>query len=398
MSQENNSKKILVISDTIIFPLDRGNRKRVYNLINMMRGEGHEVDFLYLATYDEEDPKETREFIGEEHFITFRNKKRSLPVFLKRKVRKALELLHVPGLMFKYFTIDERITPDIDDFMRNIYAQGNYDIAWAEYVYMSRALLTAPENVTRVIDSVNAYTFKRQMYESVGYYNYEFALKKNTEAAGLSRGDYVVAIQEAEADFFRSILPASVNVVTIGENMPAGTPRVTASDIVLFVGSHYVVNQEGVKQFIRDILPELKKLNVPFRLQFAGSICKHISDSEEYEKLGYVDDVDATYNTARLVINPVNAGTGLNIKTIEAVSKAIPLVSHEIGVRGLRPSKPFALVAESPKEYAEAIARVLEDDKLAMELSQNAADYMKEYQLGNINAFHEILDYERGKK
>ena len=387
-------KKILFISDTIIMPLDRGNRKRVYNLINMMRENDCEVDFLYLHTYPEENPEETIKFIGKEHFIQFENKKRTFGVFLKRKVRKVLEIAHIPGL-FKYWSVDERISPDITAFMEKLYKENNYDIAWAEYIYTSKALLNAPKNVTRVIDTVNAYTYKRQMYEAVGYKNYEFALTKKTETEGLKRGDYIVAIQEAEEDFFRSILPDKSRIVTIGENMPVEKPYVADSDTILFLGSYYVVNRHGVKHFIKNVLPILKESGVNYHFKLAGSICKHIPDSDEYEKLGYVDDVDVAYREARVVVNPVHEGTGLNIKTIEAVSKAKPLVSRKVGVRGLRPDKPFALVTDDDREYAEDIIKILKDDELAMSLSENAALFMEKYKEKNIASLKEILEFSK---
>ena len=388
-------KRILVISDTIIMPLDRGNRKRVYNQINMMREHGCDVDMLYLATYPEEDPTATREFMGEDHFIVFENKKRTLGVFLKRKVRKALELMHIPGLMFKYWTVDEKISPDVVDYVKNLFTKKQYDVVIASYIYTSKALLGVPSNVVTAIDTMNAFTFKRQMYEEVGYKNYEFALTKEREKAGLMRADYTIAIQEDEGEFFKSILPSDKKVVTIGENMPVAEPYVANTNTILFLGSYYVVNRHGVKHFIEHIIPLLKKSGVPFKVKLAGSICKHIPDGEDYEKLGYVDDVDEAYREARLVINPVLVGTGLNIKTIEAVSKAKPLVSHEVGVRGLKPEKPFALVSDDDQEFANHIIELLKSDEKCLELSQNAVDFMNQYIEKNNSALEEIFNAEK---
>lgn len=386
-------KKVLLVSDTIVMPLERGNRKRVYNLINMMRENGCEVDFLFLATYPEEDSTLTEEFIGKDHFIRFENRKRTAKVFWKRKVRKGLEILHIPGL-FKYYNIDESMSPELDSFMINLFKERQYDIVWAEYIYTSRTLLHVPEGTTKVLDTLNAFTFKRQMYEAVGYKNYQFAVTKEEEARALKRADWVVAIQEEEEEFFKTIAPDTVNVCTIGENMPVEKPHVTNNNNILFLGSYYVVNREGVKQFIKDILPKVNSRGVPCRLQLAGSICNHIPDSDQYDKLGYVKDIDETYKNARLVINPVHVGTGLNIKTIEAVSKAKPLVSHNVGVRGLKTDKPFAIVSDNDQEYADAIVKILTDDELAMELSENAVSFMKQYMNKNTKAMKDILNWK----
>ncbi|MCR5250349.1 MAG: glycosyltransferase family 4 protein [Lachnospiraceae bacterium] len=384
-------KRILIVSETIVIPVERGNRKRVFNLINMMRDAGCEVDYLYLDTYSEEDPSETRKWIGEDHFYSVRNKKRSFPVFCKRKVRKVLEILHIPGL-FKYFTIDERIDPAIDGFMQDFLKEHSYDVIWAEYIFNSRPLLSAPEGTLKVLDTHNAFTFKRQMYEAVGYRNYEFALQKEEEAKGIARADWVVAIQEEEADFFKSIAPPSVKVCTIGENMPVSEAYVAPTKNILFLGSYYVVNREGVRHFIEHILPLVRKACPDARFQIAGTICRHIPDSEDYEKLGVVDDVGEAYRNARLVINPVHYGTGLNIKTIEALSYAKPLVTHSIGIRGLRADFEIARVEDDDEAFAKSVVELLSDEEKALELSRNVERFMKEYREKNLAALSAILE------
>ena len=87
----------------------------------------------------------------------------------------------------------------------------------------------------------------------------------------------------------------------------------------------------------------------------------------------------------------MHVGTGLNIKTIEAVSKAKPLVSHSVGVRGLSTDRPFALVADDDQAYAEEILTLLKDDEKAMELSTNASMFMKQYIAKNDASLQKIL-------
>lgn len=384
-------KKVLMIADMLIMPLTGGNNKRLYNLVNMMRENNCQVDFLFLYHNKKEDWQPTIDFFGKEHFLEFDNHKRTLSVFLKRKVRAILTLLHLEGLMFKYFTVDEKISPDIDKCMKDVFSKKQYDVVWVEYEYLSKALLYVPDGVLKVVDTLNAFAFKRQMYEAIGYKGYAYATTKKQEALAVNRADWCIAIQEDEELFFREIAEKHLKVCTIGENMPVTEPYVALSKTILFVGSHYVVNQEGVKHFISNILPRIKEKVPDCEFKLVGAICKHIPDSDQYTKLGYVDDVDKAYREARLVINPVHVGTGLNIKTIEAVSKAKPLVSHMVGVRGLNPEKPFAIATDNDEEYADAVASVLTDDAKAMELSVNAHDFMISYMDKNLKNFKEII-------
>ena len=147
-----------------------------------------------------------------------------------------------------------------------------------------------------------------------------------------------------------------------------------------------------VKDFIANVLPLLKKSGVPYTFKLVGSICKHIPDSDEYMKMGYVEDIEDSYKDARLVINPVNQGTGLNIKSIEAISHAKPVVTHSVGVRGLKSDKHFAIVADDYQAYADAIIKVLKDDELALNMSKDAAAFMKEYIDKNNASLEAILE------
>jgi hypothetical protein len=55
-------------------------------------------------------------------------------------------------------------------------------------------------------------------------------------------------------------------------------------------------------------------------------------------RLGSVDDLTALYRKARVVINPAVAGTGLKIKTLEALCHLRPIVTWPSGSEGLDPA------------------------------------------------------------
>jgi glycosyltransferase involved in cell wall biosynthesis len=89
---------------------------------------------------------------------------------------------------------------------------------------------------------------------------------------------------------------------------------------------------------------------------------------------GHVTDLAATYRAARCVFAPMVAGTGISIKTIEALALAKPFVGTSKAFRGM----PMAVIEEgglhaydSPEEFANAIARVLSEEPAAGLRSRN---------------------------
>ena len=76
--------------------------------------------------------------------------------------------------------------------------------------------------------------------------------------------------------------------------------------------------------------------------------------------LGRVDDVTAAYAQARVVINPAVAGTGLKIKTVEAVSHRRPIVLWPSGVEGIAPpARAMCHVATDWFEFAQRVTGLL---------------------------------------
>jgi glycosyltransferase involved in cell wall biosynthesis len=58
-------------------------------------------------------------------------------------------------------------------------------------------------------------------------------------------------------------------------------------------------------------------------------------DEPGVKNLGRIDDLKSAYRAARLVINPAVAGTGLKIKTLEALAHLRPVVVWPSGVDGV---------------------------------------------------------------
>ena len=90
--------------------------------------------------------------------------------------------------------------------------------------------------------------------------------------------------------------------------------------------------------------------------------------------LGPVDDLDPVYRRARVVVNPAVAGTGLKIKTVEALSRLRPIVTWPNGAEGL-PPQMAALVtpAEDWLDFAERVVAWLRSETPAFDAATAAS-------------------------
>jgi hypothetical protein len=73
--------------------------------------------------------------------------------------------------------------------------------------------------------------------------------------------------------------------------------------------------------------------------------------------LGHVKDLGDCYARARVVVNPAAAGTGLKVKTVEALAHLRPIVAWPNGVDGLPPDiAPLVPPVEDWLEFAERVS------------------------------------------
>lgn len=89
---------------------------------------------------------------------------------------------------------------------------------------------------------------------------------------------------------------------------------------ILFVGSNFCSNNEGICWFIKNVSPHIK-----IKTHIVGSCCNAIEeylDINQYpniQLLGFVNDLDKEYREAAAVICPIFTGSGMKTKTIEAL-------------------------------------------------------------------------------
>ena len=85
---------------------------------------------------------------------------------------------------------------------------------------------------------------------------------------------------------------------------------------------------------------------------------------------GFVADVRPAYRRATLVIAPLVASAGTNIKILEAMAMGKAVVSTEAGIHGLDLDRgKDVIVADSGVEMADAIARLVDhpEERIAIE-------------------------------
>lgn len=140
---------------------------------------------------------------------------------------------------------------------------------------------------------------------------------------------------------------------------------------ILFLGSFaHLPNLLGLDWFLRGVwplLPETFTLHVIagsrpeyFLAYYRDRVQVDLSDPRiQFE--GFVADVRAAYRQAQLVIAPLVASAGTNIKVLEAMAMGKPVIATPAGMNGIQVSPEEAVVAANVQEFAQALIALHED-------------------------------------
>jgi glycosyltransferase involved in cell wall biosynthesis len=135
---------------------------------------------------------------------------------------------------------------------------------------------------------------------------------------------------------------------------------------ILYVASDNPMNKKGLADFFHFAWDRIRRAVPDAELLVAGKISRAVpQNTPGVIPLGTVEDLQPLYRQARLVINPAVAGTGLAIKTLEALCRFRPIVAWPNGVQGL--SSELAGLCTTARdwfEFAERVIALLESDVL----------------------------------
>lgn len=361
-------KKVLFVSSVDLYPINAGNRVRITNLINMMRQMDYDVYYVHFGSSGNLMRRKMNEYLGEDHCW-----------FYDRKANNPVKKIHdwqrrQDDSKSVYNNVDELIPNGLIGYLKKLQKKKHFDIVIAEYVTSSKALTAFDNNVLKIIDTHDILTERNKIFEQLKQKPTGIYLKKKQEIKGLRRADVILAIQDKEAKIFRSWLKDK-RVYVVGNPVKIVKPHITCNKNVLFVGSKNILNKVAAEFCIEHLAPWLKGQGA--NMQIAGRVCEYFPNCKQYEKIGYVKDLTDVYTNARLVINPIQGGTGLNIKSIEALGMAKPLITTEIGAKGL--PQDILEICDVKEEFFQKISEFLNNDTAVYDLSVKAYEYVSKY-------------------
>ena len=351
----------LVVAPYGIVPAHEGSKAHAEAHIRQLKDLGHEVWYLGLGLPADEAVAMENAWQG--RFVHAP----SLPWNLRRphwKTGWSFLRKNIRERFGQQAHVDTWYQAQWTDVASELANRVRFDYVLVHYIFMTQVFKAFPSNVRRIIDTHDSFANRNQRLAANGVASPGRSCSSRGEAMALRRGEYIVANQPAEGRMFKDRLGAHAKVVTIGHSCNWQPLPEAPNTSIGFLASGNPQNEAGLTWFMKECWPLIRSELPQARLLLAGPICDTRGawlDASGVELLGRVANIRGFHEQTTIEINPVSAGSGLKIKTMESLASGRAVVSVSEGVAGLSRDYGAFIVAETTEAFAGTIVRLLKD-------------------------------------
>lgn len=354
---------ILMVTEAAFYPPYRGDSRRLFTLITNLRARGWRVCVAHL--HDRAQPDVDYEAMA--RLCDGLSIYYPSDADLARRSWREMDSYCPPGLVELTEQMARRLRPQV---------------LLTQFVFLSRCLDidTGRDRPVKVIDADNRFSGRARAYREKGLPYDWFSTDEEQERRGLLRADLILAIQEREAEYYSHLLPENRRVMLLPHLESVRYHPPPAGETLLFVGASNAENAAGISRFLDEAFPLIRRRHPGARLIIAGRVCELIPSScAGVEFVHLVDDLTALYAKAAIVLNPTIVGSGIKIKTVEALCNGRCLVATRHGIQGLENYPDIYCRADTPEEFATAIISLLDEPRRISELGTRAQRFAAAY-------------------
>lgn len=370
--------RILMITDTLPYPLIGGDRIRIYNLLRRVASR-HEVSLASLIEKPDEafeGVPHLQQFCVRVETANYQRRKRLayIPGMLGYAIRgnpPELYLLHSEELESK---IKQLVSTTDFDIVQIESRMGLYlDLlpvnGHFKSVLMFQNFTFQQDN--RVFHIERQWTKKiRPLINSIAMHSWEPRhAERFTRCTTVSEIDQQF-LQKANSRLRINVIPNGVDIQNY-KPLPEN-----AQPVLMFVGNMgYPPCADAVLYFCQEILPLIRRKIAAVEMWIVGRNPRPEVlqlDGDGVHITGQVGEVLPYYQRSAVCVVPLRAGGGTRLKILEAMALGRPVVSTTIGCEGLDVvDGEHLMVADDPEQFAEKTVRLLTDRGLYQDITAN---------------------------
>lgn len=347
---------VMIVSPYAPYPLSHGGAVRMFNLMKRAAAEFDQV-LVCFADSGHAPPPELLAICTE-------------VVYVRRAGTHALPASPRPDV------VEEFDSPAMRAVLRQVVRKWAPAVAQLEFTQMAQYAVDCAPARTLLVEHDITLDLYAQLVAQNGDWETRRQLEKweRFERDAWSRVDRVVTMSEKDrATVARGNAVALANGVDLERFRPAASEPEPKR--ILFIGTfQHLPNLLALEFFLREAWPELERLGATLHVIAGRDPQFYLDRYKERVQLGglsrsgieleaFVADVRPAYERATVVIAPLLASAGTNIKIMEAMAMGKAIVSTAAGINGLDELTPGqdVIVVSSGAEMAAEIGALFED-------------------------------------
>ncbi|MDR2972895.1 MAG: glycosyltransferase [Bacteroidales bacterium] len=153
-------------------------------------------------------------------------------------------------------------------------------------------------------------------------------------------------------------------------------------DLIFAGNMSYPPNVDAASFLVKSIFPKLLQKYPNLKLCICGATpvpaIKTLS-CENIHVTGWVDDMSEYYSQSKVFVAPMQLGTGLQNKLLEAMAMKLPSVTSPLAGKPLIGAihETNIMICNTVNEYVEAISKLLDDNSFYTTLAENGYQFVK---------------------
>ncbi|MRH29152.1 glycosyltransferase [Microbacterium sp. SYP-A9085] len=216
----------------------------------------------------------------------------------------------------------------------------------------------------------------------------ESARIRRLEARTIQKANGIFVLSERDRQWIRerggqpTVLRLGIQPASIRWIPPTGDANLT----LLFAGAMWRdANERSAIWLMTQVLPRIHAEIPDARLRIVGErptprLMEFARASNRVDVVGHVDNLDAEYAGAGLILAPTMVSAGILLKVQRALACGAPMVINSAAAQPLGLTNGVnALIANDPQGFAEAATAALKSSRLRRLLGSNAHHYATEY-------------------
>lgn len=365
--------RILFVTPRFPYPLLKGDQVVPYHRLRIL-SQKHEITLLSMYERDEE-------LAGINHLLPYCKEIHTVrltkPQSMLNVVTRA-PFSRLPMQVLYYHS------PEFRKCLTKVLAQGSFDLVHSYLMRLAPALtdLQVPV-VADLIDSMQLNFARRVTKERPPkQWIFQEELRRVTayERQMCDFFDHLIVVSDLDRDY----IPGNVHVIPNGVDTDhfIAAPHLPVDPVLVFSGNMgYAPNIHAITWFIEHCFDRIRAEVPGAHLVVAGA-----NPSKEIQAFatipgvtvtGFVESMVNTLHKARLAIAPMQTGSGVQNKILEAMACELPVVTTRLGLGSLKAvAERDIVVAEDPTTFADQVIELLKNATYSKALGRHAREFV----------------------